>query len=642
MRKLVKFASAAAILAAVLVVLQPNSSIVFADEPLGARIAEEARALIGTAPYATNPADCDQNPCNGWLVCTDVVAVATDRAGVPISEDYCACTKMRRAEEQQSFFEGSEVAGANNSLKRHFEASGSANPPVVGNILLFGDHVAVVVDVQPAREGKLNLTTVETRGGNAESNIGTRDYYVVLRSGGWYFADGHRYSLIKGWGVIDEAASEGSTTVIGEVRAVVETVDKTVGKVEQTVETAERVVRVAGWLRENSQLVVVAGLVFVIFFVLIFLDNLMMRSGRKVSAKRWARGLWRLGWLLLIAALVRHDEILKHASLIVLGLGAYYKVSAWWDKKRRDRGWVRALPVAVSYVGEFFLISLALAYLLGIIFGLTGVVGVVGPSSTPESAVAVRKSGPSPLGEVRFAGVYGWLGSGGWGSLSEVNTAEQAVAKAEKYAQWVGGWTTDEVIPVVNLVLRNQKDKVIQSVIDLCAERSCVVMLDLSPKEDCKALIEKWAPKGAHIWFDLDVEHAGSAIQSSVLNKLTAIYFDIRREAGFESSGVFGFYDFRSDPWVTESVPGGERFPIRWTYANGIVVPIYDGHCQGEPCRTSKWGATERMIVNYFDAPAYGAMEFLTRFGCGSKYGDCGFTAQEYFEEFQPLIFLAQ
>ena len=387
MREKLLLASTAAILAAVLVVLQPNSSIVFADEPLGARIAEEARALIGTAPYATNPADCDQNPCNGWLVCTDVVAVATDRAGVPISEDFCACTKMRRTEYQLAFFEGNAVAGSNTSLERHYEPSGSANPPAVGNIIIFSDHVAVVVDVESAGAGKLAIETVETRGGSAANNIGNREYSLVEKNGGWYFDGGHRYSLIKGWGVIDEAASEVSSgIVVGDVRAAVEEGKEALAPGENPLETAKKVVQTLGWLRENGQLVVVAGLFIIIFVVLIFVDNLMMRSGRKFTAKRLARWLWRLGWVLLFVALTNHNELLKQVSLISLGLGAFYKVSAWWDRKRRDHGWLRVLPIAVSYVGEFFLISLALAYLLGIILGLSGAVGV-GPSMPmPESS----------------------------------------------------------------------------------------------------------------------------------------------------------------------------------------------------------------------------------------------------------------
>lgn len=199
-----------AVLAAVILTaafLQANS--VWADSGTGARIAQEACRLVGKYPYSPNPADCSQNPCNGYAVCTDVAAIATSRAGVAISDDFCACTQMRQAQGQLRFFKGEAVPGGNDKLRRHFEPVGSPNPPAPGDILLYGNrHVAVVVQTVEDN-GHIGLETVEANGGG-RSNINRQSYTLEKReNGGWYFSSGRNHSLISGWGVIDEKSPAG-------------------------------------------------------------------------------------------------------------------------------------------------------------------------------------------------------------------------------------------------------------------------------------------------------------------------------------------------------------------------------------------------------------------------------------------------
>lgn len=233
---------------------------------------------------------------------------------------------------------------------------------------------------------------------------------------------------------------------------------------------------------------------------------------------------------------------------------------------------------------------------------------------------------------VTYAGLYGHLGPGGWGSLSEVSTAEQAVETVRKYANQVDTFNGARlVVPVVNLVHLNEDDATIQSVITAC-RWECVVMIDISPEEDVSSVISRWTQE-AHVWFDIDLEQG--SVDASKINMWANEYFGLRLKRGLLTRGVFAFYDFKSDPQVQPN-------KIRWQYLNGLVVPIFDGHCSGESCQTTKWAATKKFLENYAQAKQFGLMEFSTRWGCGSQYGDCGFTLQEYWEAFKPLIFLGQ
>jgi len=163
-------------------------------------------------------------------------------------------------------------------------------------------------------------------------------------------------------------------------------------------------------------------------------------------------------------------------------------------------------------------------------------------------------------------------------------------------------------------------------------------MVDITPNQEVSSLINTYAAKGENVWIDIDLEHRGVPTGAQEFNSWANQYFAIRQQHGFHSLGVFAFYDFRSDSWLT---PPSE---VVWSYnsGEGLVVPIFDGHCSGTACKESKFGATRTVLSNYAGAQATGIMEFLSRWGCGSQYGDCGFTDAEYYDAFKPLIYMAQ
>jgi len=235
--------------------------------------------------------------------------------------------------------------------------------------------------------------------------------------------------------------------------------------------------------------------------------------------------------------------------------------------------------------------------------------------------------------ETTYIGVYGAIN--GWGSLGEATDAVSAIRKAFAYAEAAKSWRTRNIVPVVNL--RYASDAVIESISDLCTGK-CIVMVDITPNQDVSGIIQRLTPNRENIWFDIDLEHRGVSTPASEFNGWANEYFTIRQNAGYTSLGVFAFYDFRSDPWLT---PPSE---VVWSYngGNGLVVPIFDGHCSGAPCKDSKFSATQKVLSNYAQAQATGIMEFTTKWGCGSQYGDCGFTNQQYWEEFKPLLFMSQ
>jgi hypothetical protein len=227
------------------------------------------------------------------------------------------------------------------------------------------------------------------------------------------------------------------------------------------------------------------------------------------------------------------------------------------------------------------------------------------------------------------------LGPGGWGSLSEYTTAEQAVEGAISYARKVDTFNGSRItIPVVNIVVRNEDDETIESIIKQC-HLKCIVMLDISPQENVLALIDKWTWWN-NVWIDVDLEHYYRDITDVEINLWTAEYFSLRIRRKLLLPGVFAFYDFKSNPQIWPNKA------ILWRYPNGVLMPIFDGHCRGEPCKTTKWAATEKFLENYSGAKSFGIMEFETRWGCHSQYGDCGFTLEEYWSDFKPVLFLAQ
>ncbi|MBU1089163.1 peptidoglycan recognition protein family protein [Patescibacteria group bacterium] len=347
-------------------------------------------------------------------------------------------------------------------------------------------------------------------------------------------------------------------------------------------------------------------------------------------------------------------ELFQNIAYICFGgWGLFWLEEKWARLFGHLFGWEEETKIVIGYLALFPLACAALARLL--VYAWFFAVLAFAPSPLQVSlapAPSVEAGGPL------YVGVYGHLGPSAWGTLENATTAEEAVKLAEDYAQSAEGWTDRQIVPLVNVVLRNEDDGIIQGIIDLCAQRGCVVMLDISPQENVEQIIARWAQSGSHVWMDLDVEHNGSPIPASTFNRYAKKYFDLREQAGYGDPGVFAFYDFRSDPWIYPEGEGENRIEVRFEYPQGLTVPIYDGHCKGElpyfhdasgewrnPCRSAKWNATNRVFENYSEASWYGAMEFFSRFGCGSKYGDCGFTPQEYFEAFKGsplLIYLAQ
>ncbi len=298
---------------------------VFAQEStsINEKIASEARLLIGTAPYAPDPSDCGQNPCSGYYVCTDVVAVATERAGVPIAEDSCACSLMRRAEYQRQYFMGDSVRGGNDALRRHYEAEGSAAPPAAGNILLYSAHVAVVVDVRSAGEGRLELWTVEANGGSARVNINSRKYELEKLGEGWYFISGRNHDSIFGWGVIDETEPLAPSSSASRWPYPVEQAPKSKGE--------------WGWVGPA-----VAGLTIIaliLFFFALVPPGSRMAAIKFMAKKAWKGFKWTMNktlelWGKLMILLEPSEEEKRRFYWLQHGRGRggchYYFVGAFW------------------------------------------------------------------------------------------------------------------------------------------------------------------------------------------------------------------------------------------------------------------------------------------------------------------------
>jgi hypothetical protein len=257
-------------------------------------------------------------------------------------------------------------------------------------------------------------------------------------------------------------------------------------------------------------------------------------------------------------------------------------------------------------------------------------VGLVQPT-TSSSKTSLLPQGDGTL----YSGVYGALS--GWGTLGTTSTPEGAIELAEAYAEKTRGWyKAGNVVPVVNIRF-NKSERDIDAVIAGCIGK-CIVLVDITPNQDVSYLIGRWAGAGEHVWFDIDLEHRGVKTSASEFNIWAKQYADIRKQSGYTSLGVFAFYDFRGEPWLT---PPSE---VTYSYNEGkvLVIPIFDGHCSGTPCAQTKFDATRRTLDFYPGAKAVGIMEFLSRWGCGSVYGDCGFTDEQYYNEFKPLLYIAQ
>jgi len=386
-----KFARTAAFLAVVVSVGFCFAEPVLGQTPqppleVGERIAEEARKLLGTAPYASDPENCGQNPCTGYLVCTDVVAVAAENAGVGISEDPCACSLMRRAEEQRKFFKGESVAGANNSLSRHYEPLGSPNPPEVGNVLLYRAHVAVVVGVESIGEGQLTLKTVEANGGPVAVNINSREYSLAQRDGGWYFTGGKNYTTILGWGVIDEEAP-GSPSDHRRIVAPPSQIEVPFPEGDWR-----------NWLG-GPALAIAIGLIFLLWFVKLLVENRKFRKKLRQAgiefgwrpSRRFKGWFFLLGVVLSVIWFMTRDSLIGEMALISLGMWVFFSLGWLWEKIRPVwPGWPS--PLLPWWLRDWTILlgsTILLAYLMGIIIGLGFHIQAM-PSVVRETPVAVE------------------------------------------------------------------------------------------------------------------------------------------------------------------------------------------------------------------------------------------------------------
>lgn len=358
-----------------------------------------------------------------------------------------------------------------------------------------------------------------------------------------------------------------------------------------------------------------------VWFVAGAASLLLLQTFFKLSWGRWV-------WFLLGLALVLVDVSIPHPGIDV----SYF--------------WKVAFGVALTFQlvknRGFLLKGAILLFVFAFVAGtMMGIIGRLGTFSLPELPVEAAPQPkewptveyPQEFQGVLYAGVYGPLG-GGWGTLGSLSTAEQALTAAEKYAIKVGRFEREKrIVPVVNLCVRNTKggEETIRQVIETCAGKA-VVMLDVTPQEDVAGLIDKYAPLGEHVWFDVDTEHGGP-ITSSQLNEWAKRFFELRSQKGWKSPAVFGFWDWRSSPWVTSPES------ITWQYPNGLVIPLYDGHGP----KAEKYAGISRFLQNYAGAPAWCLMEFQE--GWGTKY-DPDLSPETLYQDWKGkiniLLFLAQ
>ncbi|MBU0579384.1 M23 family metallopeptidase [Patescibacteria group bacterium] len=366
--------------------------------------------------------------------------------------------------------------------------------------------------------------------------------------------------------------------------------------------------------------------------------------------------------LALVIGILADSPYLKSLGGVPSGFIAIYLVGLWRYRRCAMRTGKMPLPHLAWVMGYLLSFTFLSIWVGGVIIG-----GIANPrityarnsdfslSDLPKVVLPPLPEGDRPErgdfatfdvdedlnpSRITYAGPYGPLVDGGWATLGQIGAdVDAAIEYAEAYAAEIDGVNgSPGVYPVVNVVLRYTPTSRMNTLIEGCRGR-CIVMIDLDPNPSSVMTgIEAWAGEGPHVWFDVDLEHRKATTSAKEFNEYAEAYFEIRRQKGFFAPGVLAFYDFRSSPWLT---PPSE---VQWTYPEGIVLPIYDGHCSGAPCQSVKWSMTTSTLSSYIDAgaPAIGVMEFLKRWGCGSQYGDCGFTIKEYYEAFKPLLFMSQ
>ncbi len=238
--------------------------------------------------------------------------------------------------------------------------------------------------------------------------------------------------------------------------------------------------------------------------------------------------------------------------------------------------------------------------------------------------------------------VYGGPGPGGWGSLGLTNTADEAIALARNYAKRVDEWNGLGQVAVAinpNAVMvgkQAEPDSYLYYLIAEARRQGYYVMLDVQtgeqdPLTPFTNLMDKFLQE--NVWFDWDIEHTvGGKVDAEQINRVAEVYFVRRKEHGYQTPGVFGFYVFKTD-----QITRPDR--LRRYYDGGIVIPIFDGFGgRGTKPAQEKIVKTTRVLSRFPDGP-YGIMEFETRWD--QKYDQI--SAKEYFDAFpDTLIMVSQ
>jgi hypothetical protein len=233
--------------------------------------------------------------------------------------------------------------------------------------------------------------------------------------------------------------------------------------------------------------------------------------------------------------------------------------------------------------------------------------------------------------------VYGRPGPSGWGSLGQTAIVDHALYLARTFAGRVDEWNGAKSVAVAvnpNVVTGKTAAKHELYLYHLIAEarrQGYYVMLDAKtashdPLTVFQGLLDKFLQE--HVWLDWDIESTeGGRVSAGQINQVAETYFARRRDKGFQTPGVFGFYVFKDGQVVDPA-------QVIRQYDGGVVVPIFDGF----GTKGVKIAKTQRVLSSFGDGP-FGIMEFETRWG--SRYDK--FSARAYFDAYpDALIFASQ
>jgi hypothetical protein len=238
-----------------------------------------------------------------------------------------------------------------------------------------------------------------------------------------------------------------------------------------------------------------------------------------------------------------------------------------------------------------------------------------------------------------IAVVYGRPEPGGWGSLGQTAIADHGLYLTRTYAERVDGWNGPKPVVVAinpNVAMQGElteRELYVSCLIAEARRQGYYVMLDVQPGEArplalFETLLDRYLYE--NVWFDWDIEHtAGGPVSAQQINEAAAAYFSRRQARGYQTPGVFGFYVFS---------PGQVTRPaeVRREYAQGVVVPLFDGYGGSGPDPARAKIARTQRVLSAFGAGPFGIMEFETRWG--TRYDQI--SAQAYLEAFPEALML--